>query len=222
MQYYIIQNNQQFGPMEISELVNYGLNSGSMIWAAGMPQWMPANSIEEIRIFLQSQQSTATSNFFIIRNNQQFGPFSIAELRLQNITPDTLVWKEGMPEWKAANTQPELSELFNTTPPPIYTNPQAQYQPRIPTECNHILLRSINELRTWSIILIIFGFLFSCLGGIFAIVAYSKFNNARDFLIHGNETLSEDSYANAKTWFIVACVITGIGLLFNIGNIALL
>ena len=112
MQYYIIHNNEQFGPLEIEELTNYGLNHNSMVWTAGMSQWMPANSVEEIRNFIESNTTNDNTKYFIIINNNQSGPFSIHELELQNISPDTLVWKEDMPNWTQAQIVSELKHLF--------------------------------------------------------------------------------------------------------------
>lgn len=221
MQYYIIHNNEQFGPLEIEELPNYGLNPSSMIWTAGMPKWVPAISVEEIRKFMENNIVTENSKYFIIVNNKQSGPYSIHELKLQNLSPETLVWKEDMPEWIQAQKIDELKQLFitNTPPPhiPPHTQTQVNYQPHNSYNTpNHFLLQQINDMRTWSIVMIVLGFLVSCLGGIFAIVAYSKANNARDFFNREMPLQAENSYTNAKTWFIVACVITGIGLISNI------
>lgn len=50
--------------------------------------------------------------YFIVINNVQQGPFSIDELRQRNITSDTLVWAEGMPQWTPAWQVEELRPLF--------------------------------------------------------------------------------------------------------------
>ena len=44
--------------------------------------------------------------YFIVINDVQQGPFSIDELRQRNITSDTLVWAEGMPQWTPAAANP--------------------------------------------------------------------------------------------------------------------
>lgn len=71
--------------------------------------------------------------YFIVINDVQQGPFSIDELRQRNITSDTLVWAEGMPQWVPAWQVAELRPLFyadaqtaqstaaqQTPPPPPY------------------------------------------------------------------------------------------------------
>lgn len=66
-------------------------------------------------------------NYFIIENDAQQGPFSVAELKQKGIGSDTLVWTEGMAEWAPAWQVEELRPLFNSQsvgpsvppPPPI-------------------------------------------------------------------------------------------------------
>mgnify|MGYP002622152444 CR=1 FL=1 len=61
--------------------------------------------------------------YFVAINGKQSGPFDIATLKnmaAQNqITKDTLVWKEGMANWSAASTIPENAQIFGSTPPPL-------------------------------------------------------------------------------------------------------
>lgn len=79
--------------------------------------------------------------FFIIKNNIQQGPFSLEELRSQNITSDTLVWAEGMAQWTPAWKVEELKPLFygdlsnseRATPPPLPADSTDELQAEIPT-----------------------------------------------------------------------------------------
>lgn len=51
--------------------------------------------------------------WFIWLNSKQEGPFSYAELKAdERLTPDTLVWKEGMADWAPIRKVPELNNLF--------------------------------------------------------------------------------------------------------------
>ncbi|MER7012178.1 SPFH domain-containing protein [Saccharopolyspora sp. NPDC000359] len=54
---------------------------------------------------------------------QQLGPFDATALGQQvangTLTPDTLVWKQGMAEWAAARQVPALGSLFGQLPPPL-------------------------------------------------------------------------------------------------------
>ncbi len=61
--------------------------------------------------------------YYYAEDNQQIGPISFEELKTKNISPDTLVWFEGLGDWTRAGDINELAELFPTaqetsTPPP--------------------------------------------------------------------------------------------------------
>lgn len=62
-------------------------------------------------------------SFFMAFNNQQTGPFDLgtlqAKVRDGSLTRSTLVWKQGMAAWSAAETVPELQGLFANSPPPL-------------------------------------------------------------------------------------------------------
>lgn len=51
--------------------------------------------------------------FFVILNNQQEGPYTIAKLAEMGISAETLVWKEGMKDWQPAWTISELRYILN-------------------------------------------------------------------------------------------------------------
>ena len=59
------------------------------------------------------------NTFYIFINEEQQGPFTIEEIKLKNITKNTLVWSEGMEDWKEAGIVEELKALFPVLPPPI-------------------------------------------------------------------------------------------------------
>ena len=68
-----------------------------------------------------------TQQWFVAIGGQQAGPFTGQQLPLlvQNgqLTPQTLVWRQGLAQWAAAQTLPELAPLFappaGAVPPPI-------------------------------------------------------------------------------------------------------
>ena len=73
-------------------------------------------------------------NFYLYEEGHPFGPYSIEELHTKNITPNTPVWKEGMPEWLAAGKIEELKSILLTTPPPFITmNPKSTIEADIPS-----------------------------------------------------------------------------------------
>ncbi len=62
-------------------------------------------------------------NLFIAINGQQTGPFDLSAVQqmvfARTLTPDTLVWKQGMTAWAPASTVVELVSLFNNLPPQL-------------------------------------------------------------------------------------------------------
>ena len=63
------------------------------------------------------------TQFHVVVNGAQAGPFNLQQLELMagsgQLLKSSLVWKAGMPNWLAAETQSELISLFNNVPPPI-------------------------------------------------------------------------------------------------------
>jgi hypothetical protein len=57
--------------------------------------------------------------YYISNGTNQLGPYNLEDLKRQNITPNTLVWYEGLEEWKKINEVEELKEFVNKLPPPI-------------------------------------------------------------------------------------------------------
>jgi membrane protease subunit (stomatin/prohibitin family) len=61
--------------------------------------------------------------FHVAVGQSQSGPFDLGALSQQvsagQLTRDTLVWKNGMPQWTRAGDVSELASLFANTPPPI-------------------------------------------------------------------------------------------------------
>lgn len=58
----------------------------------------------------------ATMEFFIIKNDEQQGPFTLEQLSGMSIMPDTPVWTEGMPDWTTADKVAELQHLVAYAP----------------------------------------------------------------------------------------------------------
>jgi membrane protease subunit (stomatin/prohibitin family) len=65
---------------------------------------------------------TAVS-YFVAVDGKQAGPYDMATLTTQarsgSLTRSTLVWKQGMAGWVAAESVPELQSLFAAVPPPV-------------------------------------------------------------------------------------------------------
>jgi hypothetical protein len=80
--------------------------------------------------------------YFLNDGKTQQGPFDIAELKTKNITPQTPIWHEGLPNWTVAGNVEELKDLFKIvtpppfiqqSPPPFVPQPQQQAIPKSST-----------------------------------------------------------------------------------------
>ena len=52
------------------------------------------------------------SEYYIIEGKERRGPFSLEDLAGAGITADTLVWRQGLPDWVKASELPELSSML--------------------------------------------------------------------------------------------------------------
>ena len=62
--------------------------------------------------------------YYIAIDGVQQGPFALRELTSKPLRGDTLVWTEGLPDWKRADTVPELAPLLAPPPADQSTIPQ--------------------------------------------------------------------------------------------------
>jgi uncharacterized protein DUF4339/TM2 domain-containing protein len=56
--------------------------------------------------------------YYIAAGQQRLGPFTLEQLAQQGLLPDTLAWREGMPQWLPASMIPELLPLLGAAPIP--------------------------------------------------------------------------------------------------------
>lgn len=55
--------------------------------------------------------------YFYTDGTNKYGPFSLEELKEENISKNTLVWFQDIEDWTPAGQVEELNEIFVTTPP---------------------------------------------------------------------------------------------------------
>lgn len=65
----------------------------------------------------------ATAEYYVVQNGQQIGPVTreqiVEALTAGQIGPNDLVWKDGLPNWVAIGTLPELAPPTRNGPPPL-------------------------------------------------------------------------------------------------------
>ena len=138
--YYIVVNGSQEGPYTKEELRIKNLTPNTLIWRAGMPQWVNIGDFAEVADILPIDITEQTTEFtvdeedngwFAMLGGRRIGPATVGELIAKGVGPDTPVWHPGMSDWANASTQHDFSQRFSgNTPPHFGQNPQyGQQQP---------------------------------------------------------------------------------------------
>jgi membrane protease subunit (stomatin/prohibitin family) len=117
----------------IEKAAESGGNAGSMM-GAGMGAGMGFGMMNQMGNAFQpnsvNPQTNAgvpppinTAQIFVAVNGQQAGPFNIAQLQgmisSNQLTRQSMVWKNGMGNWETADKLPEVASLFSAMPPPL-------------------------------------------------------------------------------------------------------
>lgn len=174
--------------------------------------------------------------YFIIVNDERFGPLSMRQLADRGIEPSTLVWTAGMPDWARADTVPDLQPILaqrvineqesafgryaNQQQHQFQHQYQQQYRQQFhqPTQDPSQFQNqqpSINW-KTLAIIATVVGFIFSCIGGIVGVFAILQANNAEKAQRMGDGYTAQSAWSTCKTLCIVSFVLSGIGLIINL------
>lgn len=157
--------------------------------------------------------------FYIDSEGKQKGTFTLEELRNEPIRKETMVWTQGMAEWKRAYDVVELQPLFevtasNATPidNAMYSQPQGQQ-----TSAAHNVPLMPKTWMVESILVTILPFLlcgnvFSLLG-IIAIVNASKVESMfhQGLFAQANEASSNAGrWTKITFWIAIGAIILGI------------
>lgn len=117
--YKLYRNNQEYGPYTVAELVQYNLALNELVWTEGFNQWVPAGQVPELVAALNPTPKPAPAppapvvvKYSLLRNNQEYGPYTVAELLQYQLTADDLVWTDGMEGWMRAAEVPELAKAM--------------------------------------------------------------------------------------------------------------
>lgn len=132
--------------------------------------------------------------YFILINSEKVGPLSLDDLKNYSITPETYIWKEGLPQWVKAQTLPELNGLIIQQPPqPPFSQPYAA----APQQQSTFAVQP----KTWLVESILVT-LFCCLPfGIVGIVNACKVDT---LFSAGQIQAAQKASAQAKKWTIIS------------------
>jgi hypothetical protein len=119
--------------------------------------------------------------YYIYIYSQKEGPYTLEELSNKNLKADTLVWREGLTEWKQAKEFPELHSFIYATPPdPTVTNTPPTPMP-----------------KTWFVESILVT-IFCCIP--FGIIGIIKSNEVEPLWIAGHHEQALIKANEAKKW----------------------
>lgn len=156
-------------------------------------------------------------DYWIAIDNQKIGPLPLDEVVKRPVTPDTLVWRDGLPTWVPAGSIPELAEAFGWSHSPAasqnrYVNASTQadtpgnYAPRIENEIPPMPPTYLG----WSIAAILCCCMIPAIVALVYALRVSSLYNSGDF--KGAEKASN----RAELWLIIAVTLGLVSLPFMI------
>ena len=127
---------QSMGQMGGMDLGGGGMNPAGMMMGMAMGGAMGSQMAGMMNNFGQATQPQqpmggiatpppmpGSVQYMIAVNGQQYGPYNVQQMQQMaqsgQINASVLVWAQGMPQWVAAGSVPELASLFAQTPPPM-------------------------------------------------------------------------------------------------------
>lgn len=218
MYYYVIVNGTQQGPYQIHQLQSLHITPTTMMWREGLPQWVPAAQIPELQPYIQYQQpyqqpgSQAQSEYPDF-NNPKHGqqPNNDGQQGYNNGYNQQQGYNNGQQGYNNGYQQQGYNsgyqqQGFNNGQQGFNNGyNQGGYQPK--------------NWLTLAIVSTVCGFLFSCVGLIFGLIAVSKANKANKAFAFGDWQTGEKYNSSAKTMTIIAFILAGIGL---VGSVSIL
>ena len=184
--------------------------------------------------------------YYIFSNGVQLGPYSKEELTIQGLTPDSIVWREGLSEWVKASSLPDLADILrenaaannaeqikNQYPNMAAPAPQqpsahspGQYQQGNPPYNPYgqpsfgygqpFPIPHTNWMP-WAIITTILSACSTCIGLILGIISIVYASKANTFYANGQQAEGDAANNTAKTLTIINIVLIVLGI---IGSIA--
>lgn len=157
--------------------------------------------------------------YYMAKNGQQSGPFEENELMINGLTPDTLVWHEGMAQWLPASQLPELASLLQPEPPrmvfgeaqppqPPTPNVWQQPQPQPQYAAPQQPASQPNISSAPAIVLIVLSVLCcTWIPAIFGILALTSANSANSLWAAGNFSAAQAKAADVKKWNTVGYIV---------------
>ena len=140
-------------------------------------------------------------NYFYTDGNTSFGPFTLEDIKKQDIKRDTLIWYQGLNDWTRADLITELKDLFELIPPAVIIEPEKEEDNTWKTP------QYGKPPKTW-LVESILSFLFCCFP--FSIAGIVNAVRVETLFYAGLVDEAKEASAKAKKWTIVSLWV-GIG-----------
>jgi uncharacterized membrane protein YhaH (DUF805 family) len=103
------------------------LNEVESAYAILLEHFDPSTQISKPIETVSEEVKPEPRNYFFYNGTDREGPVSLEELKNKEIKLDTLIWYEGLSDWKSASEIDELAGIFVAIPPPINKQPNRSY-----------------------------------------------------------------------------------------------
>lgn len=217
MEYYIIQQDTQVGPLSREQLIQAGLTAQTPVWRQGMADWKPAGELPELANLLYDAPASAPNTppvlYYAMLHGVRVGPSSANDLVAAGLTMNTMVWCEGMADWAPAGTIPALQNaLQRQQARPVYGtgSPTQGYSNN--AQVNSTPIPHTNWMA-WAITGTVLGLLTTCIGAIFGIIGIVQASKANDAYARGDAQQGSSANSTAKTMTIISLIFAGVGIL---------
>lgn len=116
--------------------------------------------------------------YYLANNNVQSGPFELHDLPNHGLRADSLVWREGMPDWQRADAVPQVAAMLQPAPvTPVQQGPIVRPAPSQPQQTIHYHSAAPTDANGMAVASLVLGIVsvpgvfFYCFGLITAILA---------------------------------------------------
>ncbi len=163
--------------------------------------------------------------YYYLIDGEQKGPASVEELINSGVKGDTLVWRQGMDDWKRASEVEELHDVIeqNTPPPPPVNSRSTMPPPRTKSETSQVAstdnesghtasnaTKNLQEPTNYMVYAILATILCCMPLGIVSVIYANKANTSWGA---GKYSESIDATQKARLWLIIAVCVGAVSMM---------
>lgn len=128
MEYFFAENGQQRGPYPPEQLAAQGMKRDSLVWAEGMPDWVPAHTVPALQAVLNPSAAAAAPGSAVAAA----GPFPGSPMPAAGYAPPTAAYAPPAAAYAppAAGYPPHAYVQPGYAPPTAYMQPAYGYTPQ--------------------------------------------------------------------------------------------